>query len=276
VKIVVYSLSNYTNLKISHVDQLVNQLRPKMNRLVDLYNTEEFLKTDPLQVPKSFHLKQDQEVAAFFTATLAWGLRKTIINKSFLLMELMDNSPYEFITQHQEEDLKPFLAFKHRTFNTTDLLYFIDFLKRHYQQHDSLESAFIDQDSDGVRPLKDGLIKFHEYFFDDPNAPQRTRKHVATPKRKSACKRLNMMMRWMVRKDDRGIDLGIWHNIGMQNLYIPVDVHVDRIARSWGILTRKQVDWLAAEEVTSFCRQLDPEDPGKYDFAMFGYALDQK
>lgn len=276
MKITDCSLSIRFNLKNSHLDQLVRRLRPKMNRLVEMYNTEEFLATDPLQVPASFERNQDIEIAAFFTATLAWGLRKTIINKSFELMERMGNEPHNFVMNHTDNDLKVLESFKHRTFNATDLLYFISFLKRHYNEHQSLETAFIHPAQESNHDVKNGLIHFHQYFFDSPLAPQRTRKHVATPERKSACKRLNMMLRWLVRSDDRGIDLGIWKRIGMHNLYIPVDVHVDRIARSWGILSRKRADWLAVEEVTSFCRMLDPKDPGKYDFAMFGYSLDQK
>lgn len=247
-----------------------------MNFLVDRYNCKDFIQNDPMQIPLAFSKLQDQEIAAFFTATLAWGLRKTIINKSRELMERMGNSPHDFILNHSANDLKDLESFKHRTFNATDLLYFVDFLHRHYQDYDSLEDAFLIGMKGDTPDLKDGLIGFHNYFFASPNAPSRTRKHVATPERKSACKRLNMMTRWLVRSDDRDVDLGIWKRIKPSQLYIPLDVHVDRIARRWGILTRKQTDWQAVEEVTDFCRKLDPEDPGKYDFALFGLGLEEK
>lgn len=254
----------------------IEKIRERMDSLVDRYNCDAFVVNDPMQVPMQFDQLQDIEIAAFFTATLAWGLRKTIISKSTELMERMDNAPYDFILNHSDSDLKALETFKHRTFNSTDLLYFVDFLQRHYSSFDSLEDAFLKGMNTASPDLKDGLIGFHEYFFNSEYAPNRTKKHVATPLRKSACKRLNMMMRWLARWDESGVDLGIWRRIGKENLYIPVDVHVDRIARRWGILSRKQTDWQAVEEVTAFCRVLDPADPGKYDFALFGWGLEEK
>lgn len=264
------------NDRTSHYVHIDDAFREKMDQLVERYNCDQFITNDPMQVPKSFQKRQDVEIAAFITATLGWGLRKTIINKSFELMERMDNAPHDFILNHTPKDLKALESFKHRTFNATDLLYFVDFLQRHYTEYDSLETAFTLGMQAKESTLKDGLIHFHNYFFDAEHAPRRTRKHVATPERKSACKRLNMMMRWLVRKDHTGVDLGIWSEIKMSQLYIPLDVHVDRIARRWNILTRKPTDWQAVEEVTAFCRALDPEDPGKYDFALFGIGLEEK
>lgn len=168
---------------------------------VALYNNQSFISKDPICIPHQFDKKQDIEIAGLFAATLAWGQRKTIISKCELLISLMDHAPYEFILNHQEDDLKPFLEFKHRTFNATDTLFFIEFLKQHYAKHDSLEDAFMNENESS---MKMNLTHFHDYMFSHDFAPERTRKHVATPLRKSACKRLNMFLRWMVRQDSKG------------------------------------------------------------------------
>lgn len=230
-----------------------------------------FIELDPISIPHRFHLKQDIEISAFFAATLAWGLRKTIINKVNEIMSLMDEAPYDFILNHQESDRKRFTNFKHRTFNDTDLLYFIDFLQRHYKKHESLQDAFLDDGN--FISSKDSLIQFHDYFFNIDYAPHRTRKHVSTPAKKSACKRLNMLLRWMVRKDDIGVDFGLWEKIPIKALMMPLDVHVARVATELGLLKRKQRDWKAVEELTSNLKKYDPEDPIKYDFALFGMGV---
>lgn len=253
-----------------------DQLRDFLDELVERYNVPSFIEHDPLSVPKRFSKKQDQEISGFFTATFAWGLRKTIINKSLELMSLMDDSPHDFILNATAADLKSLLHFKHRTFQTTDLLFFIEFLKSHYQKHDSLEQAFSRHMSADVDSLELGLIGFHNDLFAVDFAPGRSKKHVATPVRKSTCKRLNMMMRWFVRKDEQPVDMGIWTKIKPNQLYLPLDVHVDRIAREMNLIDRKQTDWLTVRELTERCRQMDPDDPGKYDFALFGYGLERK
>lgn len=199
---------------------------------------------------------------------LAWGQRKTIINKATELFALMGDSPYDFICDHKEKDRRRFENFKHRTFQYTDTLYFLDYLQRYYREHDSFELAF----SYGVQ-MKDRLISFHQNFFSAAHAPQRTRKHVATPERKSTCKRLNMFLRWMVRNDDAGVDFGLWRELSTSQLMMPLDVHVERVARSLGLLTRKQKDWQAVEELTENLRKFDPIDPVKYDFALFGLGV---
>lgn len=189
-------------------------------------------------------------------------------------MSMMDNDPYNFIRNHSEDDLKPLMNFKHRTFNTTDTLYFIESLRSFYASHKSLENAFF------VPPehetVEAGLVKFHNTFFSLEHFPHRTKKHIPTPERKSTCKRINMYLRWMVRVDDRGVDFGIWKKISSSQLICPCDVHVDRVGRKLKLIRRKQTDWLTALELTANLRKLDPIDPVKYDFALFGLGIEGK
>lgn len=210
----------------------------------------------------------------FWAAMLAWGQRKTIINKSLELAALMDNAPHDFILNHQESDLKRFLAFKHRTFNATDTLYFLHFFQDFYRKNDSLENAFIVQNQAAQPTIEQSLIAFNVRFCSLEYFPSRTRKHIATPARKSTCKRLNMFLRWMVRQDDRGVDFGIWQKISPAQLVMPCDVHVDRVARHLGLIQRRQTDWQTALELTAALRELDAEDPVKYDFALFGLGIE--
>lgn len=247
-----------------------------LNEKFETYNKRDFITNDPICIPHRFSKKQDIEIAGLFAAVLAWGLRKTIINKCTELLEYMGNSPYDFIKNHSEKDLKPFEDFKHRTFNGTDTLYFIDFLKRHYQKNDSLESAFSQWMNIKDETIEKGLIGFHNYFFDDEFAPHRTRKHISTPAKKSACKRLNMYLRWMVRENGENVDFGIWNTITPSQLVCPLDVHVDRIARRLKLITRTQTDWQTALELTSNLKKIDPSDPTKYDFALFGIGVMEK
>jgi uncharacterized protein (TIGR02757 family) len=252
------------------------ELKEFLDQKVLEYNQRDFIILDPISIPHRFTKKQDIEIAGFIAATLAWGQRKTIINKCMELLAMMDNAPYDFITQHEESDLKPFLYFKHRTFNDIDTLYFIEFFTKFYKNHSSLEEAFSigwDKSPDVMEVL---LANFHDLFFRDPDAPQRTRKHVATPKRKAACKRINMFLRWMVRQDNNGVDFGIWSKIKPYQLICPCDLHVDRVGRKLGLITRKQTDWLTAVELTGNLRILDPEDPVKYDYALFGLGVNEK
>ncbi len=251
-------------------------LRAMLDTWVARYNNPEFIAFDPISVPHRFTRKQDIEIAGFFAATLAWGQRTTIINNSNRLMQLMDGAPHQFILHHTEKDLIPMQAFVHRTFNATDLLYFIHFLRKHYTSENSLETAFTKHLPPGSADVTRALSGFHTYFFDDEHAPQRTRKHIATPARKSACKRLNMYLRWMVRHDRYGVDFGLWKQIRPAQLICPVDVHAERIARQLGLITRKAIDWDCALELTANLRQLDPVDPVKYDFALFGMSASKK
>jgi uncharacterized protein (TIGR02757 family) len=250
------------------------ELKEFLDAKVMQYNSREFIATDPVLMPHRFTKKQDIEIAGFLAATLAWGQRVTIINKCNDLLERMGNAPHDFLLHHQEQDLKSFEKFKHRTFNATDVLYFIESLSHYYKKHDSLEDAFLpDKNSAAEFPIASGLIKFHNSFFSLPDFPLRTLKHVSTPEKKSACKRLNMYLRWMVRKDDKGVDFGIWKRISPSQLVCPCDVHVERVARKLGLIRSKQVNWQMAEELTRNLRMLDSTDPVKYDFALFGLGV---
>jgi uncharacterized protein (TIGR02757 family) len=243
------------------------------DKKVAVYNQVSFIKDDPICIPHLFSKKQDIEIAGFFASIFAWGNRTTIIQKSKELMQLMDNAPHAFCTGHKETDLKKLLAFKHRTFNTTDLLYFISFFQEHYKKHDSLEDAFV------LSPDKDPaarLHQFHNYFFSFPDAPPRTKKHIATPIKGSTCKRLNMYLRWMVRKDNKGVDFGIWNKIKPSELICPIDLHVARVAKRFQLLDRTKIDWQAGLELTEYLKTLDPKDPVKYDFALFGLGVIEK
>lgn len=248
-------------------------LKDFLEEKVRQFNRPEFIPDDPVSIPHLFSLKQDREIAGFLAATLAWGQRKTIINKSKELLSYMDNSPYDFVLNHREQDLTRLLKFKHRTFNDTDTLYFIEFFRNFYQKNKTLESAFVQGMDNESDTLEMGLVNFHRLFFSLPDFPPRTKKHVATPERNSACKRINMFMRWMVRKDDNGVDFGIWQQIKPSQLICPCDLHVDKVARKLGLITRKQTDWKTALELTENLRKLDPQDPVKYDFALFGLGI---
>ena len=249
-----------------------DKLKDFLDEKYEQYNRPAFIEEDPISIPHQYKRLQDIEIAGFWAAVLAWGQRKTIINKCTTLFQLMDNAPYDFVVNHQENDLKAFLHFKHRTFNATDTLYFLKFFQAYYQEHASLEEAFLATGNG----MEQALINFHNLFFSLEDYPERTRKHIATPARKSACKRINMFLRWMVRKDDRGVDFGLWKNIKPAQLICPCDVHVDRVARRLGLVTRKQTDWLTAKELTANLLLLDPEDPVKYDFALFGLGVYEK
>ncbi|WP_247231328.1 TIGR02757 family protein [Telluribacter sp. SYSU D00476] len=245
-----------------------------LDRKYEQYNRPDFIPHDPISIPHRFSLKQDIEIMGFWASILAWGQRKTIINKCLELVELMDGAPYDFIRNHQDSDLKRFLHFKHRTFNATDTLYFLYFFQDFYRQHDSLEEAFLRGMQSDDQTVEGALRGFHDLFCSLDNFPDRTRKHIATPARKSSCKRLNMFLRWMVRQDNRRVDFGIWTRIRPGQLVCPCDVHVDRVARHLGLITRPQTDWQTAIELTASLRLLDPQDPVKYDFALFGLGIE--
>jgi uncharacterized protein (TIGR02757 family) len=268
-----------------------NELWNFLEKTVRVYNHPSFIPADPISVPHRFSKKQDIEIAGLFAALFSWGNRKSIIRKSNELMKLLDDSPHDFIRNHSPRDLKPLMDFKHRTFNSTDLLYFINFLSQHYLRSNSLESAFltlpeksgeknhpekIKIETGEIEQVKSALTVFYRYFFSLKNAPLRTRKHISSPEKKSTCKRLNMYLRWMVRSDNNGVDFGIWNTISPANLICPVDLHVARVARRFGLISRKQTDWETAMELTRSLRDLDPRDPVKYDFALFGLGVMEK
>ncbi len=260
---------------------LKKSLKEFLDKKVEEYNQPTFIKDDPICIPHLFTKKQDIEIAGFFAAIFAWGNRTTIINKSKELMQLMYNAPHDFCINHHSSDLKNLMKFKHRTFNTTDLLYFIEFFKCHYTNNKSLESAFFNDQTSNNRPkvsplggdLEGALNSFHHYFFSLPDIPLRTKKHIASPKKNATCKRLNMFLRWMVRKDDKGVDFGLWKKISPAQLICPVDVHVARVSRHFKLLESTALNWQAALELTNNLRKLDAADPVKYDFALFGLGV---
>jgi uncharacterized protein (TIGR02757 family) len=245
------------------------------NEKVKEYNQPSFIQNDPVCIPHLFAKQQDIEISAFFAAIFAWGNRTTIINKSKELMQLMDMQPHQFCLYASSKELKKLQDFKHRTFNATDLLYCVEFFRFHYNNYDSLEQAFLPNNKKPVT-IFEALVYFHHYFFALEDVPKRTRKHIANPAKGSTCKRLNMFLRWMVRRDKQGVDFGIWKNISPSQLVCPIDVHVARVAKRFGLLDRKQIDWQAAEELTSYLQKLDPTDPVKYDFALFGLGVMEK
>lgn len=248
---------------------MTETLQQLLDKKVDFYNQPSFIKDDPICIPHLFTKKQDIEIAGLFAAVFAWGQRTTIINKSKELMQLMQMQPHAFCLNHSPADLKKLKQFKHRTFNTDDLYYFIEFFKHHYSKHTSLETAFFPKKGMSV---EEGLNHFKSYFFSLEHV-KRTEKHISSPVQKSSCKRLNMYLRWMVRNDKKGVDFGIWKTIRPADLICPLDVHVSRIARQFGLLHRKQDDWAAALELTANLRNFNAEDPVRYDFALFGTGV---
>ncbi len=311
-------VTSYEKMKHSDLKKLLDSLVHKYNRL-------DFIENDPILIPHQYKKKQDIEIAAFMAAIFSWGQRVTIINKSKEFLSYMDNDPYHFILHHKEKELKPFLKFKHRTFNDTDALYFLSFLRRHYSEFYSLETAFsIDRGhgiwdtgqkiiekrkskkenrenvikelwtkdegkvkkgkpkienreilNQGPRTLDQGqrLVSFRNYFFSLDDYPTRTKKHISSPASNATCKRINMFLRWMVRKDKQGVDFGIWNNIKTSELIIPVDVHVANVSKQFGLLTDEKINWKTAVALTETLKTFDATDPVKYDFALFGLGV---
>ncbi|XLS27536.1 TIGR02757 family protein [Flavobacteriaceae bacterium M23B6Z8] len=248
-------------------------LKSFLDEKVDLYNHPKFIDTDPIQIPHQFQLKQDIEIAGFLTATIAWGNRKSIITNAKQMMQLMGQSPFDFVMNYQTDASYLFDSFVHRTFNSTDLSYFIEALQRIYQHHGGMEKVFRRYAThDSLQPA---IHQFKQLFFQE-NFPSRTQKHVSDPSRGSAAKRINMFLRWMVRKDQKGVDFGIWKSLQPHILSCPLDVHSGNVARKLGLLSRKQNDAKAVTELDRMLRELDPEDPVKYDFALFGLGVFEK
>lgn len=260
------------NAKLNTEAELLDFLNAKVAQ----YNQPGFITNDPICIPHLFTKKQDIEIMGFWAAMLAWGQRVTIINKCKELITLMDGAPHDFIINHQEQDLKRMLNFRHRTFNATDTLYFITFFKEWYTKYASLEAAFLPNANQQYVSIEQALNHFRGVFFSLPDFPHRTQKHVSYPDSGSTCKRLNMFLRWMVRKDDKGVDFGIWNVLSPAQLICPLDLHVERVARKLGLITREQVDWKTAIELTTHLRNFDAADPVKYDFALFGLGIEEK
>jgi uncharacterized protein (TIGR02757 family) len=257
------------------MDKHLKGLKNLLDEKVRLYNQPSFILKDPILVPHRFSKKQDIEIAGLFAAVLAWGNRTAIINNCNRLMAWMDEAPHQFVLQHQEQDLKKMMGFAHRTFNATDLLYFISFLQYHYSENNSLENAFASGRNYTNDTVEEALVHFHNYFFSIDH-PERTRKHISTPLRKSACKRINMYLRWMVRKDNNGVDFGLWKKISPRQLVCPLDVHVARVAQRLELLENDKSNWQNALHLTYQLRQLNPDDPAVYDYALFGLGMAER
>ena len=246
------------------------ELKEFLDAKVLEYNHPKFLEDDPIQIPHRFTRKEDIEISAFLTATIAWGNRKSIINNATKLMGLMGNTPYYFVMNHSEDDLEHLSPFVHRTFNSIDLAYFVSSLQNIYKNHGGLETVFTEhQAKDSMQPA---ISKFKELFFELPH-PSRTQKHVSDPNKGSAAKRINMFLRWMVRNNETGVDFGLWKNIDPAKLSCPLDVHSGNVARKLKLLKRKQNDAKALLELDKNLRKLDATDPVKYDFALFGLGV---
>ncbi|MFA8298630.1 MAG: TIGR02757 family protein [Hyphomicrobiales bacterium] len=244
------------------------ELKQMLDDHHDLYNCKDFIELDPISIPHKFETKEDREISGFLAATIAWGQRKMILRNSNLLMKLMNNQPYHFISTFRDEDLERFEDFKHRTFNYDDLLFFLNALRYIYTEKGGLEQVF----TEGYKKtstIKGAIIHFREVFLSVDHL-ERSEKHIANPMKGSAAKRINMFLRWMVRKDDRGVDFGLWKNISSSDLMCPLDVHSSRVARQYGLLQSKQDNWKSVEELTNNLSMFNADDPVRYDFALFG------
>ena len=247
-----------------------SELKSFLDEKVLQYNTLDFIETDPVQIPHLFSLKEDIEIAGFLSATIAWGNRKMIIKNSHKMMDLMGNSPYDFIMSHNDEGLERLESFVHRTFNGQDFASFIKGLQHIYKNYDGLETVFATHQE--TNSMQKSISEFKKIFFEIEHQ-NRTQKHISDPMNGSAAKRINMYLRWMCRQDNKGVDLGIWKSISPSLLSCPLDVHSGNVARKLGLLTRKQNDGKALAELDSKLRELDPNDPVKYDFALFGLGV---
>ncbi len=243
------------------------ELKEFLDEKVDFYNNPNFIETDPIQIPHLFSTKEDIEIMGFLIATIAWGNRKSIINNGHKLVEIMGNSPYDFIQNYSEQNKKLLSGFVHRTFNEEDLHYFFLSLQHIYKKYNGLENVF--KINSEKNSLQTSIHHFKNTFFTLPHSV-RTRKHVSDPLKNSAAKRINMYLRWMVRKDNNGVDFGIWHSLDSSQLSCPLDVHSGNVARKLGLLNRKQNDSKALSLLDKKLRKLDINDPVKYDFALFG------
>ena len=250
-----------------------SELKEFLDSKVIQYNNPKFIESDPIQIPHQFSKKEDIEISGFLTATIAWGNRKSIINNAHRMMLLMDNSPYDFIMNHQESDLEKLTSFVHRTFNGTDFITFISGLKHIYTNYNGLEANFAKHAESNT--LQTSIHRFKHTFFEIEHL-KRTEKHISDPFKKSAAKRLNMFLRWMIRQDNAGVDFGIWNTLSPGQLSCPLDVHSGNVARKLGLLLRKQNDAKALAELDANLRNLDSNDPVKYDFALFGLGVFEK
>ncbi|WP_031429238.1 TIGR02757 family protein [Flavimarina sp. Hel_I_48] len=248
-------------------------LKDFLDEKAALYEQPKFIGTDPIQIPHQFSGKEDREIAGFLTATIAWGNRKSIINNATQMMQLMEQEPYNFVMHHQEQDLKSLNHFVHRTFNGTDFGTFIRGLRHIYNNYAGMEAIF--KSNAETKSLQTAIHTFKKHFFEIEHL-KRSQKHVSDPLKKSAAKRINMFLRWMIRSDGKNVDFGLWDSLSPAQLSCPLDVHSGRVARQLGLLKRKQNDATAVAELDKALRKLDPQDPVKYDFALFGMSAFEK
>ena len=252
------------------------QLKILLDKKLELYNQLSFVELDPISIPHSFSKQQDIEIAGFFAAIFSWGNRTIIINKSKELMQRMDNAPYDFCTNYSAKDLQQLTDFRHRTFNTEDILHLVRFMQHHYTTNKSLETAFTKWMNPKDETVEHALKGFKDYCFSIVDSSERTKKHISTPANGSHCKRLNMYLRWMVRKDNNGVDFGIRKKIKPSQLIMPVDVHVARVAERLGIMDGSKINWNTTVALTQYLKAFDKEDPVKYDYALFGAGVMEK
>lgn len=264
---------NYCQFMRDDLIRIDDEIIDFLNEKVDKYNHPHFIESDPIQIPHLYSLKEDIEIAGFLTATISWGNRNSIIRNASKMMNLMGESPYDFVMEHSDADLERFDAFVHRTFNTIDIQFFIRSLKNIYLNYGGLENIFKTHSTDNS--IQPAITEFKKIFF-SIQYPERTKKHVSDPENNSSAKRINMYLRWLIRNDNKGVDFGIWRSISPSILSCPLDVHSGSIARKLGILSRKQNDAKAVAELDQALRLMDPKDPVKYDFALFGLGAFEK
>jgi uncharacterized protein (TIGR02757 family) len=242
-----------------------------LEQLCDKYNRVDFIADDPISIPHRFSAREDIEISGFLAATIAWGNRKAIVKSALRMVDYMDGAPYDFTMNASDAELNKVLGYVHRTFNGGDFRSFILSLRHIYQTHSTI-GDFFEQQYLHSGDIRTAISAFRTEFFVPVHLP-RCEKHLSSIDRGAACKRTNMFLRWMVRHDDRGVDFGLWDGIPMSALYLPLDIHSGNVARSLGLLTRRQSDWKAVEEVTANLRAIDPIDPVRFDFALFGAGI---
>ena len=247
------------------------ELKEFLDQKYNQYNTTEFIETDPIQIPHCFSKKEDIEIAAFLSATIAWGNRKMIIRNSKKMIDLLDNSPFDFISNANNKEINSISGFVHRTFNNTDFIFFIKSLQNIYKNHGGLENIF----SNNFTDVKSSIANLRKVFFEIPY-PEKTGRHISNVEKNSAAKRINMFLMWMIRNDKKGVHFGLWNKIKPADLFLPLDVHTGNVGRKLGLLKRNQNDWKAVAEITTQLQKFDKTDPVKYDFALFGLGVFEK
>lgn len=253
---------------------MTNDIKFYLDQLVEKYNTTDFIELDPISIPHQFNKKEDIEIAGFLAATIAWGNRKAILKSANQLIAWMDYAPHDFLLNAQDEDFELFRPFVYRTFNGEDCIFFLKSLQQIYKYEGGLSQVF-NNAYENTQNIKECIANFRFHFL-KLDHQKRSEKHIANTEKGSAAKRINMYLRWMVRKDKQGIDFGLWDFIPMKELMIPLDIHSGTVARKLELLTRKQDDWKAVKELTTNLALLDPNDPVKYDFALFGAGINKE